>query len=140
MINSIKMSIQNKNIKIHIDGKIGFVVDDGRGMTKKGLTGMFAVYSSHGHIHRIGNYGFGAKAAFANLGKNGITRVITKSSDGPTLTATADWKSTALGSTVVAVLARPVGGPRPPPYRCQSKSRYQFSSNRPDCSQSSAVN
>jgi len=81
-----------KNIKIHIDGKIGFVVDDGRGMTKKGLTGMFAVYSSHGHIHRIGNYGFGAKAAFANLGKNGITRVITKSSDGPTLTATADWK------------------------------------------------
>lgn len=81
-----------KNIKIHIDGKIGFVVDNGRGMTKKGLTGMFAVYSSHGHIHRIGNYGFGAKAAFANLGKNGITRVITKSSDGPTLTATADWK------------------------------------------------
>jgi hypothetical protein len=80
-----------KNIKIHIDGKIGFVVDDGRGMTKKGLSGMFAVYSSHGHIHRIGNYGFGAKAAFANLGKNGITRVITKSSDGPTLTATADW-------------------------------------------------
>jgi uncharacterized membrane protein YgcG len=81
-----------KNIKIHIDGKIGFIVDDGRGMTKKGLTGMFAVYSSHGHIHRIGNYGFGAKAAFANLGKNGLTKVITKSEDSPIFTATADWK------------------------------------------------
>lgn len=81
-----------KEIKIIIDGKIGFVVDDGIGMTKKGLTGMFSVYSSHGHIHRIGNYGFGAKAAFANLGKNGLTKVITKNADSPIFTATADWK------------------------------------------------
>jgi hypothetical protein len=78
-------------INIYIDGKFGFVVDDGTGMSKTDLCGMFAVYSSHGHIQRIGNYGFGAKAAFANLGKNGITRVITKSEDGPILTATADW-------------------------------------------------
>ena len=78
-------------IKIHNNGNFGFVVDNGRGMSKTDLCGMFAVYSSHGHIKRIGNYGFGAKAAFANLGKNGITRVITKNVDGPIFTATADW-------------------------------------------------
>jgi hypothetical protein len=79
------------DIKIVIDGKTGFIVDNGTGMNKDSLSNMFAVYRSHGHTHRIGNYGFGAKAAFGNLGKNGITRVITKSVDGPILTATADW-------------------------------------------------
>jgi len=80
-----------EKIQIIINGDMGLLVDNGRGMTKDKLDDMFEMFKENKEPDRIGNYGFGAKAALCNLSKQKKTYVITKSVDGPFLTATGDW-------------------------------------------------
>jgi len=80
-----------EKIQIIINGDMGLLVDNGRGMTKDKLDDMFEMFKENKEPDRIGNYGFGAKAALCNLSNQKKTYVITKSVDGPFLTATGDW-------------------------------------------------
>ena len=80
------------NIKYQVEPTQIKEVDDGCGMSQIGLKNAFSVYrSNHENDRSIGVSGIGMKAHLYISGNKKPTKTITKTEDGPYLTAEAPW-------------------------------------------------
>ena len=82
----------SENISYHVLREKIKEVDDGCGMDKIGLKNAFSTdRSNHSGDHSIGVSGIGLKALLNILGNKKPTKTITKTENGPYLTAEAPW-------------------------------------------------